>query len=156
MDRRELLGVLGAGAVGLSALDARADDKSEDACCHLDKTHEDCLKACSHCAKTCDMTFHHCLVQVAEGKKEHAKALQLLESCAGFCGLSACMIAKLSPLMAHSCHACAEACKTTAAEVGKFDSAPMKAAAKALRECEQSCRTMVASMRASGHALRAD
>ena len=78
MDRRELLGFLGAGAVGFTALNAaRADDKSDDHCCELDKVHEDCLKACADCAKACDMTFHHCLMMVADGKKEHAKSVHL-------------------------------------------------------------------------------
>ena len=149
MDRRNLLGALGAGTLGLSALSAFADEKSDDHCCTLDKTHEECLKACGDCAKACDMGFHHCLTAVAEGKKEHAKAVQLFSDCAGFCGLSACMIAKHSPLMMHSCHSCAEACKTTAAEVDKFDTEAMKALAKKLRECERSCRTMVASMRSN-------
>ena len=146
MDRREMLGALGAGAIGLTALTAKADDKSDDHCCDLDKTHEDCLKACSDCAKSCDMTFHHCYTKVAEGKADHAKALHLVSDCAGFCALSACMIAKHSPLMVHSCGACAEACKTTAAEVEKFDSEEMKHAAKKLRECEKSCRSMVVAM----------
>src|SRR5262249_66023 len=123
MDRREMLGILGAGAASLTALSAHADDKRADACCQLDKTQEDCLKACSDCAKGGEMAFHRCVMQVAEGKKEHARALQLAADCAGFCGLSACNIAKHSPLMIHSCEACADACKATAAEVGKFDSA---------------------------------
>jgi hypothetical protein len=154
MDRRELLGVLGAGAVGLTALSARADDKSDDHCCDLDKVHEDCLKACSECAKACDMTFHHCYTKVAEGKADHAKPLHLVSDCAGFCKLSESMIAKHSPLMVHSCAACAEACKATAAEVEKFDSEEMKRAAMKLHECERSCREMVASMR--GSSLRAN
>jgi hypothetical protein len=150
MDRRELLGVLGAGAVGLTALSAHADEKSksDDNCCELDPRHAECLKACSECAQACDQTFHHCLMQLSEGKREHAHALRLASDCAGFCGLSACLIAKQSPLMIHSCEACAEACKTTAAEVGKFDSREMKAAADKLRECERSCRSMVAHMKA--------
>jgi len=45
--------------------------------------------------------------------------------------------------------ACADACKVTYAEVEKFDSAEMKMAAKKLRECEQSCRNMVAQMKSS-------
>jgi len=149
MYRREMLGVLGAGAAGLTALSAHADEKSADACCQLDQVHADCLKACSDCAKHCDMTFHHCMMQLAEGKKEHARSAHLASDCAGFCGLSACMIAKHSPLMVHSCEACADACKATAAEVGKFDSAEMQAAAKALRDCEQSCRKMVANMKST-------
>jgi hypothetical protein len=152
MDRREMLGMLGAGALGLSALSANADDeKCDTSCCELDKVHEDCLKMCAKCAKVCDQTFHHCYLELSRGKKEHAKALHLVSDCAGFCGLSACMIAKHSPLMAYSCTACAEACKATAAEVEKFDSETMKAAAKKLHDCEQSCREMVASMKGHDH-----
>jgi hypothetical protein len=152
MKRRELLGALGAGAAGLAALrtsSAAAQQHSTEPAHRHDKTHEDCLKACSDCAKMCDETFHHCYMQVAEGKRDHAKSLHLVSDCAGFCSLSACMIAKHSPLMAHSCAACAEACKATAAEVEKFDSAEMKAAAKSLRTCEASCREMVKAM--GGH-----
>jgi len=151
MKRREMLGALGAGAAGLAAIStARAQGPHDsEAAHHHDKMHEACLKACSDCARICDETFHHCYLQVAQGKKEHAKSLHLVSDCAGFCSLSACMIAKHSPLMVHSCASCAEACKATAAEVGKFDSAEMKAAAKTLLACETSCREMVKAM--GGH-----
>jgi hypothetical protein len=145
MDRRAMLGMLGAGAVGLAVTpgpEARAMD--------LDKTHEDCLKACSECARTCDETFHHCYQEVAEGKRDHARPLHFLSDCAGFCGLSACMIARHSPLMVDSCAACAEACRKTAAVVEKFDSAEMKRAAEKLRACEKSCTNMVAVMKGHG------
>ena len=155
MDRREWLGALGAGAVGLTALSAHADEKSLESCFKLDKTHEECLEACGECAKACDMTFNHCYRQVAEGKKEHARAMRLAADCAGFCALSACNIAKMSPLMAHACMACAEACKSTYPEVEKFDSDEMKMAAKKLRECEKSCREMVAMMK-SGAGYKAN
>ena len=145
MHRRELLGVLGATAAGLVAIDG-----GEAHAAPLDKAHADCLKACSDCATECNETFHHCVVQVAEGKKEHAKALSLVSDCAEFCGLSATMIAKHSAMMVHSCLACAEVCKACAAECDKFDSAQMKACVKACRECETSCREMVKAM--GGHA----
>jgi len=151
MKRREMLGALGAGAAGLAALSpgsSPAQHEGEHAH-HHDKIHEDCLKACSDCAKSCDETFHHCYMMVAQGKREHARSLHLVSDCAGFCSLSACMIAKHSPLMVHSCAACAEACKATVAEVEKFDSPEMKAAAKALHRCEDSCREMVKAM--GGH-----
>lgn len=145
MDRRELLGVLGATAAGLVAVTGSPAQAAVAM-----GPHEDCLKACSDCAKTCDMTYHHCLTLVAEGKKEHAKALGLASDCAAFCGLSAGMIARSSPLMAYSCEACAEACKACAAECDKHDSAEMKACAKACRACEKSCMDMVKAM--GGHA----
>lgn len=154
MKRRELLGAIGAGAAGLAVAStaiAGPRGPATEATQRHDKEHEDCLKACSDCAKTCDETFHHCYVQVAEGKRDHAKSLHLLSDCAGFCSLSACMIAKHSPLMSYSCGACAEACHATAAEVGKFDSPEMKAALKSLQACETSCRAMVAAMGGRDH-----
>jgi hypothetical protein len=156
MKRREMLGALGVGAAGLTALSAGSSPaqqpRGEEHPHHHDKVHEDCLKACSDCARSCDETFHHCYMMVAQGKKEHAKSLHLVSDCAGFCSLSACMIAKHSPLMVHSCASCAEACKATAEEVGKFDSAEMKRAAESLRKCEQSCREMVRAMGGHHHA----
>ena len=112
----------------------------------MDPVHKECLEACGDCAKACDMTFHHCYTQVAEGKRDHAKPLHYVADCAGFCALSACNIAKHSPLMAYSCESCADACKATMAVVGQFDSEEMKAAAKALERCEKSCRAMLAAM----------
>ena len=151
MKRRDMMTTLGAGVAGLATISttsAFAAQQAETAH-RRDKMHEDCLKACSDCAKMCDETFHHCYVQVAEGKRDHAKPLHLVSDCAGFCSLSACMIAKHSPLMAYSCDSCADACKATATEVEKFDAPEMKAAAKALRTCERSCREMVKAM--GGH-----
>jgi len=145
MDRREMLGLLGAGAVGFTALSG-GQASADAGFAKLDAVHKECLEACGDCAKACDMTYHHCLMLVAEGKKEHAKPLQYAADCAGFCALSACNIAKHSPLMAISCDACAEACKATFAVVSKFDSEEMKAAAKELARCEKSCRVMVEAM----------
>src|SRR4051812_48565733 len=81
MKRREMLGVLGVGAAGLTALSTasaqQADPHSNEQAHRHDKMHEDCLKACSDCARMCDETFHHCYMQVAEGKRDHAKSLHL-------------------------------------------------------------------------------
>jgi hypothetical protein len=145
MDRREMLGMLGVGAVGLTALSGR-EALADDAGPKMDSAHKECLEACSDCARACDMAYHHCLMQVAEGKRDHAKPLRFASECAGFCALSACNIAKMSPLMTFSCEACAEACKATLAVISKFDSDEMKAAAKDLARCEKSCRAMVEAM----------
>ena len=145
MDRREWIGMLGAGAVGLTALSGR-EALAQGTSAKLDDVHKECLEACSECAKSCDMAVHHCLTQVAEGKREHAKPLQYANDCAGFCALSACNVAKHSPLMAYSCEACADACKASLAVISKFDSDEMKAAAKALARCEKACLAMVEAM----------
>jgi len=149
MKRREMLGVVGVGVAGLAATSASAQEPAAEPAHRHDKLHEECLKACSDCARMCDETFHHCYTQVAEGKREYAKPLHFVSDCAGFCSLSACLIAKHSPMMVHSCAACAEACHATAMVVQGFDSPEMKAAAKSLRACEASCRDMVKAM--GGH-----
>jgi hypothetical protein len=147
MDRRELLGALGATATGLliaTGNEARAQHEG-----HHDKMYEDCLKANQDCSRKCNETFHHCYEQVAQGKREHAKALHLVADCAKFCDLSASLTANRSPLMVHACAACAEACKTCAAECQKFDSPLMQDCVKACRACETACRDMVKAM--GGH-----
>jgi hypothetical protein len=157
MDRRELLGTFGAAAAGvvaLGAFEARADDEKgkEHHHHHMDKVHEDCLKACAECAKVCNMTAHHCLDAISEGKgmvKHHARAHSLLMDCAAFCTLSATMIARGSELMAHSCEACAEACRCCAEECEKSEDKVMKHCAEVCRDCEKSCREMVRSMKES-------
>jgi hypothetical protein len=144
MDRRTMMGMVGAGAVGLAAFPGRVAKAGT-----LDNVHEDCLKACSDCAKACDETFHHCYKEVAEGKRDHAKPLHYLSDCAAFCGLSSSMIARHSPLMVDSCQSCAMACHKTAAVVEKFDSEEMRIAAVKLRACEKSCLAMVEAMKGS-------
>lgn len=144
MDRRECLSLLGASAAGLAAVSAtpaRAQNST-----HLDKAHEKCYDACSDCAKSCDMMFHHCAVLVGEGKKEHAKPMRVAADCAEFCKLSATMIARHSPLMTASCGACADACAACASACSKFDSEVMKSCAETCKKCEDSCREMVKSM----------
>ena len=150
MDRREMLGLVGAGTVGLVTLASRevSAEPSSSEHIHMDKAHDDCLKACADCAKSCEMMFHHCFKLTAQGHKEHAKSARIALDCAEFCGLSARLIARMSPLMGLSCTACAEACKKCGDECGKSDMAEMKACAEVCRKCEQSCREMAANMHA--------
>jgi len=148
MDRRELLGVLGAGAAGFAVLNGRAALALQQEG-HRDKMHEDCLKACQECARACEETFHHCFMLVEKGHKEHGRAAHLALDCAEFCILSAKLIARQSELMAGSCEACADASKACGDECAKHDDATMKACVEACRRCEKTCREMVKAM---GHA----
>jgi hypothetical protein len=145
MERRELLGILGAGTFALTTMVGR-ESTAQVASAKSDSVHKECLEACGECAKACDMAYHHCLTMVAAGKAEHAKPLQYMGDCSGFCGLSACNIARHSPLMAYSCAACADVCKATLAVVSQFDSVEMKAVAKELKRCEASCHAMLTEM----------
>jgi hypothetical protein len=80
MDRRELLGILGATTAGLAAViggTARADEEG-----HKDDPHHKCADACAHCMHACEEGFHHCYSQVTSGKAGHAKAMHLCVDCA--------------------------------------------------------------------------
>jgi hypothetical protein len=150
MDRRELLGVLGTTAAGLVAMSGRAVGAGQQAL-HHSEAHNDCILACQECSRSCNETFHHCYQQVAQGKKEHAKALRMVADCAQFCNLSSDMVASDSPLMVYSCAACAEACKACATECDKHEASEMKNCAKACYACEKTCRAMVLAMGGPKH-----
>jgi hypothetical protein len=56
MLRREILGMLGAtGVVALAGLQTHAKQEG-----HLSDVHEDCLKACEACERSCNKAFHFC------------------------------------------------------------------------------------------------
>jgi hypothetical protein len=148
MDRRELLGVLGTTAAGLLAATGQAAGALHKGQRHSE-AHDDCIRTCQECSRSCNETFHHCYEQLAEGKKEHAKALHLVADCGKFCNLSADLMANGSPLMAFSCAACAGACKACAAECDKFAESEMKDCAKMCHACEKLCLAMVRAM--GGH-----
>ena len=141
MDRRELLGVLGTTAAGLVAVTGGAAGAVRQGL-HHSETHEACIKACQECSRSCNETFHHCYEQVAQGKKEHAKALHLVADCAKFCNLSSDLVANGSPLMAHACAACARHARRAKTECDKFSASEMKNCAKMCLACEKTCRAM--------------
>jgi len=146
-----MLGVLGAGAVGLAAVSRVVADEPKGHH-HHDKMHEDCMKACGECAKACSETAEHCLGMLSEGtgdRKMHAKVHALTMDCQEFCVLSATLIARGSSLMQYACDACAEACRVCAEACDKHPAEEIvKTCAEKCRACETSCRAMVKSMRA--------
>jgi hypothetical protein len=147
MIRREILGALSitaAGLVGAIGRVARADQEG-----HHDEAHENCFTNCQACKRKCDEAFHFCSDALAQGEREYAKPLHLVADCAAFCGLSATLIARRSPLMALACAACAEACKVCGTECDKFEAPALKECVRACRDCEAACRAMVMSL--GGH-----
>jgi hypothetical protein len=152
MDRRDLLGVLGAGAAGLLAVQGSSSRAQQSP--HHGAMHGDCLKACQTCTEECNATFDHCSRLVEQGHKDHARAARLALDCSEFCGLSARLVARDSTLMDSACQACADACKVCGDECARFDSERMKTCAEACRKCEQACRDMVRSMKGRLGAVR--
>lgn len=160
-NRREWLSALAAGTAGTVTLAGRsaAGDsgpaQATGAAGH-DSPHaammKECIEACGHCEAACDEAFHHCITQAAAGKSEHARMAQMVIDCAAFCTLSAAIMARHSPLMILSCHACGEACQKCAEECGSADHGEiMKHCVQACRACAESCRKMVQMMGGAHH-----
>ena len=142
MDRRKMLGVLGAGTAGLVAVSggaARADHEHD---------HEGHIKTMGECAKLCNEAGHHCLTELKKGGPHaelHAKSHEAVMDCQAFCTLAAALMARSSPMAKYAHAACADACRDCAAACEGQTAEIMKACVKACRECEQVCRQMTGS-----------
>jgi hypothetical protein len=145
MDRRELLGVLGAGTVGLLATsgdEARAD--------HRHDQHDDHIKSLGQCARVCNEMSCHCLDKVLEGtshKEEHARSHRVSLDCQAFCVLTATLLARGSELADCASAACAEACRCCAEACTKTESQDelTQECIKRCRECEKMCNELAGS-----------
>jgi hypothetical protein len=149
MDRRRMLGVMGAGAGGLIAAAGREAQAQHPH--HHDKVHGDCLKACTECAAVCSETFHDSLEHLKDGHKEHAHVTELTLDCQEFCTLAAELMGRESPLMGLACVACADACKACAEECQKHDQKQLKECVVACLVCEKACRAMHDHMKNHEH-----
>ena len=144
MNRREVLGALGASAAGLTAFASGAKTfGAEDE--HEHQTpFEKCAKACADCQTHCDSCFHHCAELVAKGDKDHAKSMHACVDCAECCKLAATLSARLSPYAAAACECCAKCNDDCAAACEKFpDDKHMAMCAKSCRDCAKACREMI-------------
>jgi hypothetical protein len=142
MERRELLGLLGAGTAGL--LLSRGAEARADGTAVADMSEH--IKTIGECAKACNEAAHHCLEKLAEEntqhREHHAKAHELTMDCQAFCTLTAALAARSSPLALYAHQACAEACRCCADECEKGQGEVMRTCAQKCRECERVCRGM--------------
>jgi hypothetical protein len=144
MVRRELLGVLSAGAAGLVALGgatARGDEGHE---------HDGHIKILNECGKVCNEASRHCLGEVKKGgphAEHHAKAHEAAMDCQAFCTLTAALMARSSPMAKYAHAACADACRDCAVACEGHQDAIMKECVQACHDCEKVCRPMGAVTR---------
>lgn len=137
MDRRDVLGVLGAGAAGLVSLGGTARAQQHEHAGHS--------KALDECRDLCGRAADHCLDRLRKGGQNAAnaelgaRAHELTMDCQQFCSLATDLTSRGSPV-AHHAHA---ACEKMAGD--KL----MQDCARACREAEKLCRQMA---KAGGHA----
>lgn len=142
MDRREALGILGAGAAGLTALAGGRVSADEPHAKHA-ADFSQCAKACADCFLECDSCYQHCAGLVVEGQKDHAKTMRLCIDCGEICSAAAKLAARQSALASILCDACAKACDECGAACGNFpDDKHMAKCAKSCRDCAAACRKM--------------
>ena len=137
MNRREVLGVVGAAAIGLGAVGtAGAQEKPKVG--PADKA----AAACADCLVECSKCMRHCVTQLAAGKKEYAKCAELCGDCMECCACAAkCCHGPLAHIV---CEACAKCCEACAAECEKIASDEvLKACAKSCRDCAKACHAMM-------------
>lgn len=150
MVRRQILGIMGAGAAGFLATgggSVRAD--------HERGKHDEHIAMLGKCAKLCAESASHCLEALCKGegdREAHARALKIAAGCEQFCQLSAGLMACDSPLTryamaacGHACHDCAEACEKVGG--GQI----MKDCARMCRECSEMCHKMHAEHGSEHH-----
>lgn len=138
MRRYAVMAAVAAAAVGLSVGTQRAADH-EHARPGLDK----CAKACADCMRECESCHRHCMMMLAQGKKEHHTTANTTADCADVCAAAAKIVARGGPFAGHVCEACAKACEACGAECDKSDDPHMKRCAKACKECAAACREML-------------
>lgn len=138
MDRRQWLGAFGASAAGLASAgvtDAHAD--------HEGHQHDEHVNLLGKCAKICNEAAHHCLGMLVKGgphSQHHAKSHEAAMDCQAFCGLTAMLAARSSPMAKYAHQACADACRDCAAACEGQEHEIMKQCAAICRECEKVCR----------------
>lgn len=141
MDRRSMLGVMGAGAAGLVAFGGPARAQQ-----HEHREHSEIL---DDCRKLCGQAAHHCLEELRKGveqREEYARAHELTVDCQQFCSLSADLTSRGSPVAYHAHSACAEVCRACTEACKKV------AGDKVLQDCARACSTAEEHCRKMGKA----
>jgi hypothetical protein len=160
MNRRHMLETLTTAVAGFGILDrATADDQDKSRHGAADSPHtrsmQDCLDACTDCMNECNITAHYCYEEAGKGSAKFLHPLHMTVDCQEFCGQSAKLVGRASPLMFVACKACAEACEMCAEECDKHAADQQLArCAKECRDCAKSCRNMVEH--AGHHAVSKD
>lgn len=134
MQRRELIGSLGATALLSFVSSARADDHDQH-----HESFEVCSRACADCQLACHSCHHHCEELVVTGKKEHLVMAKLCADCGDICSLTANIVARHGALAAIMCELCAKACDECGRQCAKFENDPI------LQKCAEECKKCVAA-----------
>lgn len=146
MNRRDVIGTLGATAVGLTAFgtagaqERAADRQGSKKSKAGEHDHADmAAMACAECLVECAKCLRHCIKQA---KPELAKCAEMCADCTACC--ACCAQCCTGPMAGMACEMCAKMCAACAAECEKFaDDQVLAACGKSCRECAKACQAMV-------------
>lgn len=156
MDRREMLGAL--GAVGLAASGSlafaqpqggrqggRQGGQGGQGSGQLDQKATQDIETMHECVRICNETAQHCLSMAKQEKdnvEDHLRNHEAVMDCQETCSVTANFMARQSPFSqpmhqanAEICAKCAEICENS-----QDDSEIVKKCAEICRECEEMCR----------------
>ena len=146
MNRRHMLGAVGAGAAGLAVLNgSKAFAGQHDEAGVLDpKTLED-LKLMEEDIRVLNQTAEHCLTRIKQGQGDvslHADMHEHVMDCAAVCQVSLAFMVRKSPFAQTMHAASAETCEKTAKVCAdsKDDAEIVKRCVEISRKCAEMCR----------------
>lgn len=140
MKRRDVLGTLGATAVGLTAFQAVGAQERPDRQTgkKKDSPADMAAMACAECMVECSKCMRHCIKQA---KPELAKCAEMCADCAVCC--SCCAQCCTGSMPGAACEMCAKMCEGCATECEKFANDQVLAAcAKSCRDCAKACQAV--------------
>ncbi len=137
MDRREILGMLGATAMGASALPAMGQ---HDHSGHAAGAHKSLADAASACSTAADACVTHCVDMLAGGDKSLQYCAATSREVATVCSGLQSLAAQNSPHLASYAKVAAEICKDCEAECRKHSQhAVCKACGDSCAACAAEC-----------------
>lgn len=129
IDRREMLGIVGAGAAGMLAMGGTARAGGGE--------HGEPIEKLGRCARACAESAAHCLKMLCKGRSDteaHARSLETAAGCEEFYKLMASLMACRNPLAKYAFEPCGWACRDCA------DACEKAGGGTEMEECVKMCR----------------
>lgn len=149
MNRRTLLSLAGAGAIGMTSYRSRFAEGAEDSTDHSNHhRHSDCAEAAAKCTLECGSCAAHCGELLAAGQGRHAKTMKFCADCSDICATTAQIASRSGPLLTVMATACESACEECAEACRAFpEDRHMQACREACLACAKACHDMLATVR---------
>lgn len=144
MERREMLGTMGALALaGIAANVAAADHEHHH---HAGTKHQDLINSAADCISKGEICLAHCLVLLGEGNKAMASCAQSVSQMLALCGALQKLAAQSAPQTKALAKVALDACTECEKECKKHEDkhAECKACRESCLDCIKQCKAAIA------------